>query len=184
MQGFLRRAQGIYEDNLGAYVKIVLRRPMGKILVRNLHTSGDPSYFWMPRCNFRSDSQEFFEGVERLLKTTAPSQVSSNSSFGKSALKRAVKDYSSKDMRRHVDILYKRVEKHFSLASEQPGGAVTVTEEGSALQDVWAACQDEMLKETDRFSKLIAQCYEGTGLTLEYTPAEVEQYFRAARRSK
>lgn len=34
MQGFLRRAQGIYEDNLGAYVKLVLRRPMHKITVR------------------------------------------------------------------------------------------------------------------------------------------------------
>lgn len=33
MQGFLRRAQAIYDDNLSAYVKIVLRRPMGKILV-------------------------------------------------------------------------------------------------------------------------------------------------------
>jgi len=35
MQGFLKRAQGIYEDNLGAYVKLVLRRPMHKIMVRN-----------------------------------------------------------------------------------------------------------------------------------------------------
>lgn len=34
MQSFLRRAQAIYDDNLNAYVKIVLRRPMGKIQVR------------------------------------------------------------------------------------------------------------------------------------------------------
>jgi hypothetical protein len=33
MQGFLRRAQIIYDDNLSAYVKLVMRRPMGKILV-------------------------------------------------------------------------------------------------------------------------------------------------------
>lgn len=87
-------------------------------------------------------------------------------------------------MRRHIEVLYKRIEKHFSLATEQPGGGVAVAEEGSALQDVWSACQEEVLKETDYFSRLMAQCYEGTGVTLEYTPAEVEQYFRAARRSR
>lgn len=87
-------------------------------------------------------------------------------------------------MRRHVEALYKRVDKHFSLASEPPGGGATVAEEGSALQDVWSACQDELLKETDNFSRLLTQCYEGIGVSLEYTPTEVEQYFRAARRSR
>ena len=84
-------------------------------------------------------------------------------------------------MRKYVDALYKRVEKHFSLAAEQPGG---VAEEGSALQDVWVACQDELLKETENFQRLMAQCYESTGVTLEYTLPEVEQYFKAARRSR
>lgn len=37
MQGFLRRAQTIYDDNLGAYVKLVMRRPMGKAMVRKIH---------------------------------------------------------------------------------------------------------------------------------------------------
>jgi len=96
-------------------------------------------------------------------------------------------------MRRNIDALYKRVEKHFSLASEQPGGAsgsgltssaVFTTEEGSALQDVWTACQDEMVRETEKYTRLIAQCYEGNGVTLEFTPSDVEQFFRVARRSK
>jgi hypothetical protein len=95
-------------------------------------------------------------------------------------------------MRRNIEALYKRVEKHFSLASEQPGGtsgsglasSVFTTEEGSALQDVWTACQDEMVRETEKYTGLIAQCYEGVGVTLEFTPSEVEQFFRVARRSK
>jgi Exocyst complex component Sec3, C-terminal len=36
IQGFLRRAEAIYDENLGAYVKLVMRRPMGKILVNRL----------------------------------------------------------------------------------------------------------------------------------------------------
>lgn len=31
--GFLKRAEAIYEENLNAYVKIVLRRPFNKIIV-------------------------------------------------------------------------------------------------------------------------------------------------------
>ena len=31
---FLKRAEAIYEENLSAYVKIVLRRPFAKIIVR------------------------------------------------------------------------------------------------------------------------------------------------------
>lgn len=87
-------------------------------------------------------------------------------------------------MRRNVDALYKRVDKHFSLASEQPGGGPAVAEEGSALQDVWTACQDEMVRDTEKYARLISQCYEGVGVALEFTPTDVEQYFRMAQRSK
>lgn len=126
--------------------------------------------------------QEFFEGVERLLKTTAPSQVSASSAFSKSALKRAVKDYSQKDLRRAVEALYKRVDKHFSLASEQ--GGVTISEEGTALVDVWKACESEMARETEMFGRLISQCYEGTGVQLEFTVADVEAFFRNTRKGR
>lgn len=33
MAGFLRKAEAIYDENLGAYVKIILRRPFAKIIV-------------------------------------------------------------------------------------------------------------------------------------------------------
>lgn len=36
IQGFLRRAESIYDENLNAYVKLVMRRPMGKILVNQI----------------------------------------------------------------------------------------------------------------------------------------------------
>ncbi|KAJ7487422.1 exocyst complex component Sec3-domain-containing protein [Mycena galericulata] len=151
---FLRKAEAIYDENLSAYVKIVLRRPFGKLI-------------------------DYFEGVERLLKTTAPSEVSTNASYNKSALKKVVKEYNAKDIRKHVDALFKRVEKHFTEASEK-----TTTEEsggiapGTVMVGVWKACEEELLRITELVTKRISQCYADSGVTLDYATTDVEAAFR------
>ncbi|KAF7339614.1 Sec3-PIP2-bind domain-containing protein [Mycena sanguinolenta] len=154
---FLKRAEAIYDENLSAYVKIVLRRPFGKLI-------------------------DYFEGVERLLKTTAPSEISTNPSYNKSALKKVVKEYNAKDVRKHVDALFKRVEKHFTEASEK-----TTTEEsggiapGTVMVGVWKACEEELLRITELMAKRISQCYADSGVTLDYSAADVEGAFRRQR---
>jgi len=154
---FVKRAEAIYDENMSAYVKIVLRRPFAKII-------------------------DYFDGVERLLKTTAPSEVSSNSSYNKSALKKAVKEFNAKDVRKHVDVLFKRVEKHFTEASEK-----STTEEsggiapGTVMVGAWKACEEELQRYTEGFSKRITQCYIDSGVALEYTAADVETAFRRHR---
>ncbi|TBU49952.1 exocyst complex component Sec3-domain-containing protein [Dichomitus squalens] len=157
---FLKRAEAIYEENLNAYVKIVLRRPFAKII-------------------------EYFEGVERLLKTTAPSEISSNSSYSKSSLKKVVKEYNVKDIRKYVDALFKRVEKHFDEASEkttsEDASASTGIAPGTVLVGVWKACEEELLRITGLFNKTINQCYRDTGVTLEYSAADVEAAFKRHR---
>ncbi|KAG7450696.1 uncharacterized protein BT62DRAFT_927969 [Guyanagaster necrorhizus] len=155
--GFLRKAEAIYDENLGAYVKIILRRPFAKII-------------------------DYFEGVERLLKTTAPSEIATNNSYNRSALKKVVKEYSAKDIRKHIDALFKRVEKHFTEASEK-----TTTEEsggiapGTVMVGVWKACEEELLRITELFSKRISQCYPDSGVSLDYTSVDVEAAFRRHR---
>lgn len=131
------------------------------------------------------DSQDYFEGVERLLKTTAPSEISANSTYSKSALKKVVKEYTAKDVRKHIDALFKRVEKHFEEASEK-----TTTEEsavgiaaGSVMVGVWKACEDELLRITELFSKRINQCYNSANVSLEYSAADVEAAFKRHRTS-
>ncbi|KAF8917639.1 exocyst complex component Sec3-domain-containing protein [Mucidula mucida] len=155
--GFLRKAEAIYDENLSAYVKIVLRRPFARII-------------------------DYFEGVERLLKTTAPTEVATNSSYNRHSLKKVVKEYSSKDVRKYIDALFKRVEKHFTEASEK-----TTTEEiggiapGTVMVGVWKACEEELLRITELFGKRIAQCYPDAGVVLDYTPGDVEGAFRRHR---
>ncbi|KAF8519134.1 exocyst complex component sec3 subunit [Hysterangium stoloniferum] len=144
---FMRPAQSIYDENLNAYVKLVLRRPLARII-------------------------DYFDGVDRLLQTTAPSEVSNNSNYNKSALKRTLKECNAKDMRRHIDALYKRVEKHF--ADEDTGST-------ALLKDVWTACEQDLVRCTDRFSRLILQCYKDTGVILEFSVQDVEAAFRKHR---
>ncbi|KAF8330358.1 exocyst complex component Sec3-domain-containing protein [Cantharellus anzutake] len=159
VQGFLRRAEAIYDENLSAYVKLVLRRSMGKIL-------------------------DYFEGVERLLTTTAPSEVHNHSNYSKSALKRILKEYTAKDIRRHVEALHKRVEKHFSTAAETSAEAEGQSlASGPVMVGVWKACEEEMIRDTNTFRRLIEQCYKSDGMSLEYTVSDIEQHF-AQRRAR
>jgi exocyst complex component 1 len=120
--------------------------------------------------------------VERLLKTTAPTEVLSNTSYSKSALKKVVKDYDSKDIRKHVDALFKRVEKHFDEASEKTtedkSGAIPA---GTVLVGVWRACEEELLRLTALFNKHISQCYADSGVSLEYSVSDVENAFKRHR---
>ncbi|KAG5636373.1 hypothetical protein H0H81_008291 [Sphagnurus paluster] len=157
---FCRRAEAIYEENLGAYIKIVLRRPFARIII----------------------PQDYFEGVERLLKTTAPTEVANNNIYSKSGLRKVVREYTSKDLRKLVDSLFVRVEKHFAEASgtttrDDNGGIVP----GTVMVGVWKGCEEELLRITELFSKRISQCYADTGVTLEYTTADVETAFKRHR---
>lgn len=122
--------------------------------------------------------------MERLLKTTAPSEVSTNSNYNRSSLKKVVKEFNAKDIRKIVDTLFKRVEKHFTEASdlqtpgtEQAGGIPP----GTVMVGVWKACEEELLRITELFMKRMSQCYADTAVSLEYGPADVEAAFRRHR---
>ncbi|KAF8745436.1 Exocyst complex component SEC3 N-terminal PIP2 binding PH, partial [Rhizoctonia solani] len=156
VRAFVTRAEETYHRELSAYVTFVLRRPMAKII-------------------------DYFDGVERLLQTTAPSEISNNSNFSRSALKKVVKEYDSKDMRKNVDGLYKRVEKHFDA---EEGSTIPAGHNGATapvLVGVWNACEEQLLRLTDRWIKLIGQCYPDSGVSLEYTTGDVRAAFRKHR---
>ena len=110
------------------------------------------------------------------MQTTSPSEISNNSSYNKSSLKRVVKEYNAKDIRRHIDALFKRVEKHYADPGEEHAGNTV-----NLLKSVWSACEQELVKSTERFSRLMAQCYKETGVTLEYTVQDVEAAFKRHR---
>ncbi|QRW06016.1 Exocyst complex component Sec3 [Ceratobasidium sp. AG-Ba] len=138
VRSYVSRAEEIYDRELSAYVMFVLRRPMAKII-------------------------DYFDGVERLLQTTAPSEVHNNSSFNRSALKKV------------------RVEKHFADADEMSNTTAAQGAAGPVLIGVWKACEEELVRLTDKWVKLIAQCYAESGVNLEYTTGDVRAAFRRHR---
>lgn len=153
---FSTRAETVYEENLNAYVKIVLRRPFSKII-------------------------DYFDGVEQMLRTMAPSEVSGGGGYSRSSLKKVVKEFDAKDVRKHVDALFKRVEKHFTEASEVATGESSGIAPGTVMVGVWKACEEELLRITDIFAKRISQCYASSGVSLEYSAADVEAAFKRHR---
>jgi hypothetical protein len=115
------------------------------------------------------------------LKTTAPTEVASNRDFTPSALKRVIKEYSAKDVRKHVEALAKRVEKHFTEASEKEITQRSGIARGTVVVGVWKACGTETVRMTELFSNLISQCYGQSGVSLDYTVADAQAAFRSNR---
>lgn len=119
--------------------------------------------------------QDFFDGVDRVSKGNT-NEIASNSSFNKGALRKVTKDCNSKDIKKHIDSLAKRVEKHFTEGLEKDDAASGVTS-AKLLSTVWKACESELLKLTQQWSSQISQLY-GEGVSLDFTIGDVETAFR------
>ncbi|KAF8973564.1 exocyst complex component Sec3-domain-containing protein [Flammula alnicola] len=114
----------IYDENLAAYIKIVFRRPFGKIIV-NANTT----------------------------------ELTSSGNFSKSALKKVIKDYNAKDIRKYIDALAKRVEKHFTEAEKSTAEDSNRILSGKVLVGVWNSCEEEFVKLTETWTSRISQWY-------------------------
>ncbi|GES81230.1 exocyst complex component Sec3-domain-containing protein [Rhizophagus clarus] len=148
LEPFMRYAKGSYDKHMEAYAKAMVRRPFGKLL-------------------------EFFEGIESLLRTnTAPEEVGFRIQFNKAALKKVISQYPGKEIKKGLDSLYKRVEKHFK---EEEGGRL--------LQVVWHAIEEEVIRNHERFTLIINKCYPNANITLEFSMDDLLGYFSEIARS-
>lgn len=131
--------------------------------------------------------QDFFDGVQRQLETLTPQEVTANPAYNKSALKRAVKDISSqKELRKSLEGLSKRIEKHYSLADEDandPAMTTAANHQGAEamIGTVWNACERILGEAVRRWQGIMATVYAdaaASGVGLEYGPAEVDSLFK------
>ncbi|KAJ3276670.1 hypothetical protein HDV01_004203 [Terramyces sp. JEL0728] len=142
LDSFAKQAKTLYDVNLEAYCKVVIRKPLGKLL-------------------------EFFEGVEGLLKTGPSDEVAYHVQYSKSALKDVIKKYPGKELKKSLEILYKKVEKHFS-------------DNASLLQVVWAQIQIDCGNQVKKYEDLITKCYPELAIRLDFTKKDLDSYFAAA----
>ena len=122
-------------------------------------------------CAHHSGLQDFFEGVERLLKETPANEINLHSAYNKSSAKKAVGSTSAKDLRKAVEALSKRVEKHFTDITNPSA------ENAEVLVTVWRACQDEALRLTTSWSSMLSKCYSDSKVSLDFTTEDVTSAF-------
>ena len=138
-------------EHMDLYVGAVIRRPLGKLL-------------------------DFIESTESLILHTSddgrPSTIASRASHSRSIFKKLLSNYDGKEVRRGIETLKKRVEKHFGDADE-PGlsrGLVTKVLKG---------CEDKYADAKQRAETIIESVYEsGPGLEVEWKKEDVAAAFR------
>uniref|UniRef100_A0A8D0BYA8 Exocyst complex component 1 n=1 Tax=Salvator merianae TaxID=96440 RepID=A0A8D0BYA8_SALMN len=113
----------------------------------------------------------FFEGVEaRVAQGVREEEVSYQLAFNKQELRKVIKEYPGKEVKKGLDNLYKKVDKH-------------LCEEENLLQVVWHSMQDEFIRQYKHFEGLIARCYPGSGITMEFTIQDILDYFSSIAQS-
>ncbi|KAI6709322.1 hypothetical protein PZA11_006191 [Diplocarpon coronariae] len=136
-------------EHMGLYLGAVIRRPLGKLL-------------------------DFLESIESLMLSRQPgepaSRISSMPSHSKSTFKKVLAGYDSKEIRKGIDALKKRVEKHFGDADE-PG-----LSRGLVIK-VIQNCERFYQKVEDRILTVSRDVYDGEVIA-EWTRADVSAAFR------
>lgn len=113
----------------------------------------------------------FFEGVQaKVASGVKASEVSYQLAFNKQELRKVINQYPGSTVKRGLEALYKKVEKHLS-------------EEENLLQVVWRAMQEEFIRQYKNLEDLIQQCYPGSMITLEFTINDILTFFSDIARS-
>ncbi|XP_050428979.1 exocyst complex component 1 [Adelges cooleyi] len=143
---YRKDAKQKYNEALSAYVTRYFGRPLEKL---NL----------------------FFEGVEaKVAQGIKESEIGYQVAFSKQELRKVTKEYHGREVKKGLDNLYKKVEKHLS-------------EEENLLQVVWRAMQEEFIQQYKYIEDLIQRCYPGSMISLEFSIEDLLQYFSEIARS-
>ncbi|VDK63038.1 unnamed protein product [Gongylonema pulchrum] len=79
-------------------------------------------------------------------------------------MKRVISLYPGKEVKKGLEQLYKKIEKH--LIDDSP-----------LLQVVWRNMQDEFLKQLKHYNEVMGQCYPNSRIDLEVSIQDVLNYF-------
>ncbi|CAF0977524.1 unnamed protein product [Rotaria sordida] len=107
----------------------------------------------------------FFERVDELRKRLAKDEdVQFQSDCSVIELRRLVREHPPKEVKRGLENLYKKIEKHLS-------------ENSSLMQAIWHDIQTLVLEEHQRMTKLIELCYPNSNIQLEFTVEHLLTFF-------
>ncbi|KAI9686618.1 MAG: hypothetical protein M1822_003629 [Bathelium mastoideum] len=140
-----KRAATEMQEHMEAYVNAVIRRPLGKVL-------------------------DFLESTELLLQTMSPQELAQRPSHSRSVFKKLMSNYDAKEIRRGVDALRKRVEKHFGEADDPNISRKLV---GLVLE----GCQARYEDTCQRLATIGRDVYDGS-VEMDWGADDVRSVFR------
>lgn len=139
-------------EHMSLYVGAVIRRPLGKLL-------------------------DFLESTESLMNSRQPGEpatkISGMTSHSKSTFHKVLAAYDSKEIKRGIETLKKRVEKHFGDIDDPALGR-------SLVAVVQGECERYYEKVEDRILTISRDVYDGDVLA-EWTRADVVSAFKHNR---
>ncbi|PJF17479.1 Exocyst complex, component Exoc1 domain-containing protein [Paramicrosporidium saccamoebae] len=135
----LRLAQSRFDHHLSLYSSLSLHRFFSKLL-------------------------EFFDGISAQLENTPPEEVAFHASYSKASAKRVLTAYPVREVRKNLELVWVRVEKHFG-------------DDKTVRQVVWRAIQDYFVKDSTQFAEAIQKVYPGTDVQLCYSVADAMACF-------
>ncbi|EXJ69176.1 uncharacterized protein A1O5_07212 [Cladophialophora psammophila CBS 110553] len=153
LEEWVERASRDQLAHLAQYTDAVIRRPLGK---------------WL----------DFLESTEALMKASDPSSTSiaNKPSHSRSAAKKILGGYDAKEVRKGVETLKKRIEKHFadgddsSAASERPG-------KKDLIGRVFEECAVRYAHAYDRMKIIVERVYDGS-LEIDWRKEDVLGLFK------
>lgn len=140
MENERKMLKRIYSDALMAYVARYLAQPLIKL-------------------------NHFFDGVQQCVASgVRESEVGYQLAFSKQQLKKLIREYNGKEVKKGLETLYKKVSKH-------------LCEEENLHQVVWRAMQEEFINQYKTLEEMIQRCYPGALLGLEFSINDLLGYF-------
>ncbi|KJE95963.1 hypothetical protein CAOG_06346 [Capsaspora owczarzaki ATCC 30864] len=147
IEPFRKQAQQEYKHNIDGYVTSILGSPLEKL-------------------------SKFFEGVQKGIDGgIREDEIGFQVKYSKQELKKIIKEYPGKEVKKGLEHIYQKVQKHLS-------------EEASLLQVVWRSVQEQFLAQYKSFEDLIRRCYPGSQITLEFNISDLLSYFSELSRSQ
>ena len=147
LSDWMTKAQDDYREHIDLYVDAVIRRPLGKLL-------------------------EFIESTETLLNQpgASPQSIAQRSSHSRSVFKKLVHANDAKEVKKGIEALKKRVDKHF-------GDADDPSISRNLVAKVFVECEKKY-NDTHERTVRIGQDVYGGEVEIDWGTAEVRNAFR------
>lgn len=137
------------DEHLSLYLGAVVRRPLGKLLL-------------------------FIDQIENLVLDLPPglasSTIAARPSQDKATFKKVLSSYDSKEIRRGIETLKKRVEKHFGDTDEP-------VQQNGLVVKVLTACEKYYENVEERVRAIISDVYEGDA-SMDWSRTDVVSSFK------